>query len=260
MRNASIERLESDLRALGRDLSYPETPDLAAAVMQRVARAPVSAPALPPSRFGFAMAAAVVAAIALIALVALSPVAREAVADWLGVDGVRITFDGKIPDEPLGDDLNLGVPVDARDAREAVEFDVGVPRALGEPSAYFLMRDVPGGEVSMVWGPAPGLPESEHTGVGAVLTQFPGDAAPESIKKTADPATTVTSVTIDGSPGFFIEGAPHLVVRDPGGGMRSLDPRLAGNTLLWDGGEVTYRLEAEVGLRRALEIARSLEY
>ena len=37
-----------------------------------------------------------------------------------------------------------------------------------------------------------------------------------------------------------------------------MEPRLAGNTLVWDGGDVTYRLEAEVGLQRALAIAESL--
>ena len=259
MSEPTTARLETHLRMVGESLRYPETPDLTGNVTQRVTRAPSSV--ITPVRSRFALGLAAAAAVALVAVVGVSPTARKAVAGWLGVDGIRITFDGDDElDQPVGEKLYLGSPATAGEAREAVAFEIATPAALGEPSAYYVRPGVEGGEVSLVWAPRSGLPESEHTGVGAVLTQFLGEAAPESLKKTADPGTRVTSVTVDGAYGFFIEGAPHLLVRDPSGAERTLSPRLAGNTLVWDGGDVTYRLEAEVDLSRALEIARSLEY
>ena len=41
--------------------------------------------------------------------------------------------------------------------------------------------------------------------------------------------------------------------------MRTEDRRLAANTLLWRDGPVLLRLESELPLRRALEIARTVE-
>lgn len=253
MSPTDLAGIETSLRSIGRDIAYPETPELTGPVMQRIARAPRTAPA--PSRwsFRFALAAAAAIAIATFAAMALSPSARRAVADWLGVDGVRITFDDPVPAESLGEELFFGEPVSVEEAQALVDFDIAVPAELGSPDAVY----VEGNEVSLVWESRVGLPQSTHTGVGAVLTQFVGSPEPLSIKKMAG-GSEVRYFTIDGGEAFFIFGAPHVVIREPDGGTRELPPRLAGNTLLWDGGEVTYRLEAQVDQDRAVEIMESL--
>ena len=251
--------IEERLRALALEIDYPPTPEMGSAVGARLRREPAALPVASRSWLRPALAVAAAIVVALVATLGFSPTARRAVAGWLGIDGIRITFDEGITDVPTVDDPQLGDRVAAETAAAGVAFDVLVPAELGPPDGYYLNRDVEGGEVSLVWEPRPGLPESEQTGFGAVLTQFVGDAAPEFIKKTAVSGTSVAFVTVEGRDGYFLEGAPHLLIRESDGDERLLEPRLAGNTLLWDGGDVTYRLEAEIDLDRALEIAESMD-
>ena len=258
MMDRSTPGIEALLRSVARDVAYPETPELGPAVTSRIESSrPVSH--RPPGRARLALAVAAVLAIAVVATVGLSPRAREAVAGWLGIDGVRVTFQDDTPEIDLGGDAYLGDEVSLEEARRLVDFEVLVPAELGSPDQVYVRRGVPGGEVSLVWGPGPGLPESEHSGAGALLTQFLGTPEPASIKKVAGPDTLVTFFSIDGGEAIFIEGSPHILVRDPDGTSHTLAPRLAGTTLLWDSGDVSYRLEAEIGQDRAVAILQSLE-
>jgi sigma-70-like protein len=71
------------------------------------------------------------------------------------------------------------------------------------------------------------------------------------VQKLVPPGTSVEEVDVDGSPGYWISGAPHAVERDA-------VMRLAGNTLLWQQGDVTLRLEGAPDLPTALAVARTL--
>lgn len=257
MTDPASDDVEAALRALGRAVRYPEMSDMTGAVMARITRAP-SPVRRRASRPGVMLVAAATVAALLIVGIGVSPSARRAVAGWLGVDGITITFENDLPRVGLGSDLALGeqVPLDA--AQDAVDYDIAVPTELGAPDGVFLARSVDGGEVTLVWDRRSGLPASRHTGVGALLTQFVGSAAPESFKKLAVEGTKVTPVMVDGESGFFVEGDAHVLVRDRSGDERTLSSRLAGNTLLWSDGGVTYRLEAQVGLQHAVRIATSL--
>jgi hypothetical protein len=63
-------------------------------------------------------------------------------------------------------------------------------------------------------------------------------------------------VTVNGGRGFWLEGAPHqFFYRDPDGSVRPDTLRLAGNTLLWEQGGVTLRLEADLTRDQALRLA-----
>lgn len=258
MSDPGFSTVENALRDLARTVRYPESDDMTRPVMARVARAPSRR-----HRGGLRPATMLVAAAALAALViagvGLSPSARRAVAGWLGVDGITITFEDDVPRRGLGSDLGLGEPVTLDVARAAVDFDLRLPTELGDPDGVFLARSIEGGEVSLVWKSQGDLGISRHTGVGALLTQFIGRAAPESLKKISVEGTKVIPVVVDGADGFFIQGRAHVLVRDRSGDERTLPPRLAGNTLLWNDGIVTYRLEAQIDRERALEIAASLD-
>ena len=66
-------------------------------------------------------------------------------------------------------------------------------------------------------------------------------------------------MTVDGRSGYWIADWPHSVVVDPPankpGGMTA---RLAGNTLLWTVGDVTYRLESALDRDAAIALAETI--
>jgi hypothetical protein len=197
------------------------------------------------------------------------PEARNAIADRLGLQGVLIRWVDEVPSpEPsqVGAPLLLGRPVSLDQAEEAVDFPVRVPTAAGfdAPDEIYLLDLGEGAMVSFVYPVAPGLPASDQTGVGALLTQFRGEADRGLIEKgLLDEGTRETqleAVSVSGEPGYWISGAPHgffFVCYDVGE-CRQERYRLAGNVLLWEQDGVTLRLESALTLEEALAIAESV--
>jgi hypothetical protein len=215
----------------------------------------------------------IAAAFLLIALVSglvLFPETRNAIADRLGLPGVSIRWVDEVPTpEPsqAGAPLLLGRPITLDEARTAVDFPVRVPTAAGfdAPAEIYLLDQDQGAMVSFVYPAGPGLPASDETGVGALLTQFRGEADRDLIEKglLGDGAseTHLEAVTVGGEPGFWITGAPHaffFVCYDVGE-CRQERYRLAGNVLLWEQDGVTLRLESALSLEDALAIAASVQ-
>jgi len=273
-RELDLERALSDL---GASLEFPPTPDLAAAVTARLGEAPATAPAgqrlrgwlggllrLPGWR-RLAVAGMVAAVLAATVLVA-SPGTRQAVARRLGLRGVEVRI-GEPPPPTASTrpsdrlELGLGERVTLEQARRRVAFPVLVPGAgtLKRPSAVFVDQAVPeGGRVDLVYRAQPGLPASRFTDVGLLITQFRGQPTPEFIKKVTGMGL-VEEVTVGGEPGYWFSGEPHFFTyRDAGGNLREEQTRLAGNTLIWQRGELTLRLEGEVSREEALRIAESM--
>jgi hypothetical protein len=93
------------------------------------------------------------------------------------------------------------------------------------------------------------------------VTQFLGSLdTKEYVQKLAAGDTRIDEVTVDGHPALWLEGGPHFVFfRTQQGGLREDWARLASNTLLVDLGNRLVRIEGELSLERALEIAESLE-
>jgi hypothetical protein len=213
-----------------------------------------------------------VAALLLIALVSglvLFPEARNAIADRLGLPGVSIRWVDEVPTpEPsqIGAPLLLGRQVTLDEAQAAVDFPVRVPTVAGFnlPDEIYLLDQVKGAMVSFVYPAAPGLPASDETGVGALLTQFRGEADRGLIEKglpdDGAQATNLDAVAVSGEPGFWISGAPHgfFFVCYDAGECRQERYRLAGNVLLWEQDGVTLRLESALTLEDALAIAESV--
>src|SRR5712692_8182926 len=71
--------------------------------------------------------------------------------------------------------------------------------------------------------------------------------------------TTLTEVTVNGGPGYWIEGSPHVFFfTDAQGAVHDEDMRLATNTLLWQQGDRTLRIEGAATKAQALQIAASM--
>jgi len=164
------------------------------------------------------------------------------------------------PTEPTYLPLGLGARVDLEQARRSVDFTLRVPAPEGPAGGIDevrLNRDVPGGMVSFVSGPGPGLPEIGRSGAGMVITQFGGDV--EGLKE-FDPARPPVPVDVDGEDGFYVEGVHAFLFVDAEGDLRLGSRRVVGSTLIWQSSDgVVLRIESALPLWRALALARSLE-
>lgn len=228
--------IESQLRRLGDDLAYPETPDIAGGIT-----ALVGGNGSGRSLRWLAVAAA---AILVAIVVGLVPATREAVMSWLGVQGVRIERADVVG---TAGQLDLGTPLAVEEAAAAVGFELAIPRALDEPGVAF----VSGGMASFVYPSPEGSAE-------LVLTQFEGDIEPVIVKQVPTD-TAMSLVAVADVTAVWIEG-PHAIFFLPADGPATEDqPRLAGNTLLWQRGPITFRLEGAASLAEARHIAESVD-
>jgi hypothetical protein len=240
-----VTELELALRRLGDELDWPETPDLAVTVRRHVEAA--SRPRFRRRTFAIALA---VLAVAVGAVMAVPP-ARTAVLDWLGFGGVEIRRVTELPAViPAEGRLVLGDRVSLARARALAEHPVLVPEEEGfeQPDAVYVDPFAPGKPVALVYGPL-GHPR-------LLVLEF--RAAPL-IEKSLLGETRVEQITVDGSPGLWIEGPRHeffyrTLEREA---MRDTQ-RLAGNTLLWTRGPLTLRIEGNVSKAEAIRIAESM--
>ena len=241
--------LERELRELGREVEFPPTPDLATEVRRRIAAepAPRSFPLRRPLVLGLALLAVAVGATLAV------PQARTAILEWLGLRGVTIERTPTQPTAPREAKLGLGERVSLDEAQRRLDFPVLVPSTGGLEEVREVRFDpsVSGGQVGFVY--------RSDGDVRALLTQFRASLDEQFIHKAAGPDTEVERVAVKGQTGFWLEGAPHeffYVTRD--GEPRPETLRLAGNTLLWEAGDRTLRLEGDFTKTEALAIARSM--
>ena len=251
----SDDELGAALRSVGADL-FPATPPLAETVSARLRTTDISGRAHAPRTRLWAVAALLAAL--LVGPFFFSPALREATAELFGVDGVDIEITEQEPKAELSPP-DLGTESDLGSVQREVPFTIRVPSSLGAPDEVFL--DDRSGEsvVSLVYRPRAGLPEAAETGVGLLVMEFEGRIPGAFMKKVAGGGSTLELVDVHGRTAYWISGAPHQILyRDPEGVVRESPTRLAANTLLFSSGGVTFRIEGDIGLAQALEIARSL--
>jgi hypothetical protein len=246
-----VTELELQLLALRDDVAWPPTPDLGAAVQERVAREP--RPARRRSwlqgRLVPAVAALAVVLIALAAVFAASSSVRATVRDWLGIGSVRITRVQTLPDLSPARELQLGRRATVAQANAYLGSPIATVRALGAPDVIYLGDGAPA-RVSVVYGARPGLPPGT-AGVGALLDEIQGDAT-AFIEKFVAGGVPITPVRVNGERGYFIGGRHTVNLPD------ELRPRVAGNTVVWLHDAVTYRLETKLGREAAVRLAQSV--
>lgn len=277
--------LELALRALGPALAWPSPAtdaaiDPAARARRRIESDDVRAarwpwkrgPARRPLSSSIGLAAAAVLVIAAIAA-----------AIGLGLPGIRITptsspiatapsvapspssGSGVAPSAtlgptptvgPLGWTLGLGDPVAVDTAATVVDIPVRLPPASnGPPTAAWLID----GRLSLVWPAGPSLPTLREPGIGLILSEFRGSLDAGYFQKITGPQTTIETVRVGDSTGYWISGTPHEIVFVNANGDPVFDSRrIVGDTLLWTDGEVTLRLESSLDRDAAIALAESL--
>jgi hypothetical protein len=220
---------------------FPPAPDVYDVVLAHIpARGPAWTRRLAP---------AIVAATLAVTGTALaaSPGLRNAIQDLFSLRGVVIHRETKLPRVGPAPNLHLGTRVTPARASSAAGFHVLRPPLPGLAFYHDATFPTRGGKVSVVWSAG-----------RLVLTEFRASSLGY-MDKTATGATVVQAVRIDGSRGYWLAGAPHeQVYRRADGDVAPDTLRLAGNTLVWEDGPLTLRLEGARTKRQALRIARSL--
>lgn len=256
-----MTELERSLRLLGDGLAFPEAPDVSEAVQRRLAD--TRPQRRRPSRRALVLAFAVLA-VAVGAVMAVPP-ARTAVLEFFGLRGATVQRVESLPTVPTPDPapsaLLLGDPLPVAEGPPWVKSpNVLVPSALGRPDGAYAAEEPYGLRLTLVYGPGDGVPRSQYTGVGILVTEFDGAIDTRYLDKMVDVGTSVERLTVDGNRALWLEGGPHFVVfRTDSGEMGEDMGRLAGNTLLVEHGTKLVRIEGEIDRERAIEIAESLE-
>jgi hypothetical protein len=123
-----------------------------------------------------------------------------------------------------------------------------VARWLGFDSLRIEVVDRIPADVEEALDTAP-PPDEEYT-----LTSLPGRFDSGLYVKLVESGVQITPVDVNGQPGYWIEGEPHvLMYRDADGSVR--EARMAADTLVWQDGDVIRRVEGDISLARALELA-----
>jgi hypothetical protein len=243
-----MPELELALTQVGREIDFPETPDLAPRVRQRLAAGSRPRQRLMPARRGLVLAFATLA-VAVGAAMAV-PQSRAAILEFFGLRGVEIQRVEKLPPVPRQTTLDLGDEVTLEQAAARAAFDVVIPEELGDPDHVYYLDFPVGGMVSFVYG--------DTQEPRALFTQFRATVEDAVHKKVLED-TRIEALRIEGEPGFWLTGEPHLFYYvDAQGRFDDENIRLAGNVLLWERGLLTLRLEGDLSRAEAVEIARSV--
>ena len=256
------QELLATLTELGERLEYPRPTRLAAAV-----RARLSEPrprrwweAILSPRYALAPAAATLLLILVVSLAAM-PGVRAAADEFLRLRGVDIFRTTATPSPPVASPTAAfpGQRVTLEEARRRAPFlRAPADARLGAPDHVYIDQTQAGERVTLVYVSRPDVPVSREAGVSAVVVAFRGRIDESLFAKVAVPGTRVEEVTVSGGRGYWLEGTPHqFFYRDAAGNPAPETLRLAGNTLLWEQGGVTFRLEAQLSRDDALRIAAS---
>jgi hypothetical protein len=256
------EALATLLQDAARAAAFPPTPPLAEHARARIEAGPLPVAAIrlprtrPPLLRPVLVTLAVLAVTVAVAL-SVSVTARRAVADLLGVVGIRVTFGDEPPSAPVPPGrIPLGEPVTRDAAGDLAGFRVLIPSAVeDEPAIYYERSIGDGGMVSVVY------PRSAKTlaGVDLLVSQFSAALPADYVKKLSTLGSQITYTPVRSSEGYWISGEPHFFFyEERRDGIRQEAVRLAGNVLLWAEDGVTYRVEGAASLREALRIADSL--
>jgi hypothetical protein len=198
-------------------------------------------------------------AVILVAAFLLTPRFADALGHLLSLPGVQIY---QVPQSPTAQP-NASSPTfagqrvaTAAEASRIAGFPVRTPAALGEPSAIYV--ETAPVRVTMVYASVKGIPVSPQAGVSAIVVEFKGTLETRIMSKAVGPDTFLDAVPLGSGVAYYLSGKPHqFFFLDPGGNLQPETLRLAGNTLLWEQGGYTYRLEAQVSREEAVRIASS---
>lgn len=230
-----MPELERALVALGAEIDFPPEPDLRPRLRERLERK--------RNRFARPLALAVAVLVVAFGIAMAVPPARSAILRFFHIGAVTIERVQTLPparERPLAAGLGPALSLDEAESRSGVRVILHAPR----PERFYAR---------------PGLLATllQYRGKPVLLAELQGDQLGIT-KKLATPGTTVEPAHI-GSFGLWLQGGKHVIYWETGPGQGSrIEPRLAGNVLIWTQNGRTFRLEGNLREDQMLELARDI--
>jgi hypothetical protein len=258
---------EAQLHTIANTMDYPPTPDVAGSVSARLRISP---------RLRFTSKAAawsLTIVLILISSLMLIPPVRAAIVEFFQVGAVRILGSESTPTPtPTLGPQSLAVPVTAtpgptvepliavlermmgestlEDAQQMADYPIllpAYPADLGKPNRVFV-QNAEGLMTILVWLD-PQQPERVRLSLHLIPT---GSWA---INKMGPKVIRETQV--NGQYAIWAEGIYPLRVY--GSSEIEFTRLIKGHVLIWEEGDITYRLETDLSMEEAIQIAESLE-
>jgi len=266
MNELERELFEKQLTAIAVGLEYPRAPDIAAAVMIRLRAS--TRPRFILRKLAWSLTIILILASSLM----LIPPARAAILEFIQIGIVRIfraeptplpvpneefpvtmmpvTATPQSTRQPLIPILeSMAGEVTLVEAQQRVRYTLLLPTYptdLGNPDRVFV-QDADGNMVILVW-----LDPGQPDGIKMSLHFIPsGSWAIQKIEP-----VIIQETTIGGQRAIWTVGPYPLRLSD---GSIEFTRLIDGHVLIWAEGDVTYRLETDLGLEEAVKIAESLE-
>lgn len=249
MNKPPSESWEKQVTDVASGFSYPPTPNIADKIRQREQ---VKARVWPPKRL---VMVAVVLLSLLIGLISV-PTGRASLIEFLQFGAIRLSFVDATPTVStearptealfvLDDDMKGEMTLAQVEAQ--LDFPLRLPTypaTLSKPDRIFAFRK-PQDVVLLVW-----LVPSSQNQVGLSLHQLKGDFWGQKMMA----MTGFEEVRVNGASAAWLSEAHDLYLNPTGDKAR----RVEGNVLIWVEEKITYRLETNWPLEKALRFAESL--
>ena len=266
MNELQRERFEQQLISVSKGLDYPRTPDIARGVMKHL-QTPAR-PRLVSRRLAWSLALLLV----LFSSLMLIPPARAAIIEFIEIGIVRIFRAEPTPLTPPQEEFpSTLVPVTAtpartseplipilerlagemtlEEARQIVGYPIllpSYPPDLGPPDRVFV-QDADGDMTVLVW-----IDPQQKDEILMSLHMIP----PQSWAVDKMNPAVIEETTVKGERAIWAVGPYPLRFSN---GNLDFVRLIDGHVLIWTDGDITYRLETDLGLEEAIKIAESLE-
>jgi len=253
-----MNEFEKQLIEIAKGMDYPSTPDVAGFVSERLR------PAKSPRFISKTWAWSLTIVLILLSSLMLIPPARAAILEFIQIGIVRIFPQ---PIEPTAEPTQTiapitGTPISSlpfletiagkttlEDAQEQVTYPILLPTYpadIGEPD-YVFVQNADGNMTILVW-----LDPQNSESVLMSLHFVPdGSWAIEKVRP-----TTLEETTVNGVRAIWAVGPYPLRFTN---GDLDFTRIVHGNVLIWADGTITYRLETNMSLEEAIQIAESLQ-
>ena len=258
--------LDERLRDLAAHVAFPPTPALSRSVINAV-QAHRSRNQRVQRRLTIAFILVLVIVFTAIGAI---PAARHAVARWIDIPGIHLSWLDEDPPANIETEIRLGLgnrtTIDETTSQAGFPVSLPADDRANEPDEIFYNSSpasspsFPPGVVSFVYYATNELPAVPGTDVGLLITEFEGDPSSIWANKSLMIDDNPRTVRVNGADGLWLPDT-HLISIQPESAGDILTPatRSTGSVLIWNRDGITYRIEGNLPYDAMLAIAESME-